>query len=427
MAAGWEDDDPASDFDQAYYTALTADLSVRVRRLPGKGKGIVAARDFKAGEVVLREQALAAVQNADEHAHMPLKQAGVRVCCHTLRSLETPRDMWERVAGEGVPCPALPRLSRYRYPHAAHEEGLLEGDAPPGGVKCEGCEARYCSNAARDSAWALHHCVLCPGAMSEPQRAALTEWAEEGWTQGGVDYSDTFALTLQYFAVVAASARANGGDLAAAWRPFSMLIACPWQRFSFGYLLSDPGDTEHGTTKAHFLAKACRLLRVLFPSCEGLITEQRVSNTLGCVLLNSQERTPTSPWDDYVDWLRSGAGSRTGRTAGGAEAQALTAAAEKHAAGLQFSTRGQATYRVGACFNHSCSPNVEVSYCDLQDETLIFAANCNIRAGDELCISYLDETMPLARRQAHLKEHYLFQCVCPRCNAEGKQEEAGTQ
>lgn len=38
-----------------------------------------------------------------------------------------------------------------------------------------------------------------------------------------------------------------------------------------------------------------------------------------------------------------------------------------------------------------------------------------IRKGEELFISYIDESMPFQQRQEKLKAMYLFDCTCPKC------------
>lgn len=40
----------------------------------------------------------------------------------------------------------------------------------------------------------------------------------------------------------------------------------------------------------------------------------------------------------------------------------------------------------------------------------------DIRKGEELTISYIDETLPFKDRQAKLKTMYMFTCTCPKCD-----------
>ncbi|CEM23205.1 unnamed protein product [Vitrella brassicaformis CCMP3155] len=64
-------------------------------------------------------------------------------------------------------------------------------------------------------------------------------------------------------------------------------------------------------------------------------------------------------------------------------------------------------------FNHSCVPNCAVGSLK-EDSTLTVTTLREISAGEELCISYIDCSLPLASRQEKLM-HYLFVCECPKC------------
>lgn len=39
----------------------------------------------------------------------------------------------------------------------------------------------------------------------------------------------------------------------------------------------------------------------------------------------------------------------------------------------------------------------------------------DIKKGEELTISYIDENLPYETRQRQLKELYYFECKCPKC------------
>lgn len=69
-----------------------------------------------------------------------------------------------------------------------------------------------------------------------------------------------------------------------------------------------------------------------------------------------------------------------------------------------------------ALTNHSCDPNVEVDY--QGDKTCVVRAIRVIKEGEEITTSYIDDEMPLERRQAELRADYLFVCRCVRCRVE---------
>lgn len=65
-------------------------------------------------------------------------------------------------------------------------------------------------------------------------------------------------------------------------------------------------------------------------------------------------------------------------------------------------------------------PNAQATF-PYSDHTLVLTALTDIAAGDEILISYLDEcSLERSRhsRQKELRENYLFQCRCNKCDRE---------
>ncbi|KAL1957992.1 hypothetical protein VTO42DRAFT_5204 [Malbranchea cinnamomea] len=75
--------------------------------------------------------------------------------------------------------------------------------------------------------------------------------------------------------------------------------------------------------------------------------------------------------------------------------------------------------RIGLCIqpyasfiNHSCDPNAVVGF----DQGRIFIkALREIKSGEQVFISYVDNTNPFELRQKELLERYFFECTCPKC------------
>lgn len=86
--------------------------------------------------------------------------------------------------------------------------------------------------------------------------------------------------------------------------------------------------------------------------------------------------------------------------------------------GLQFlNNEGAALYTTHSKINHSCVPNAEPTF-PYSNHTLAITATGAIEAGQEICISYLDEcSLERSRhsRQKELRENYLFVCQCAKC------------
>jgi SET and MYND domain-containing protein len=79
---------------------------------------------------------------------------------------------------------------------------------------------------------------------------------------------------------------------------------------------------------------------------------------------------------------------------------------------------GSAVYLLASMTNHSCAPNMDVTF-PHNSAAAAFVANRDIRAGEQLSVSYMDAGLPVEARQQHLRFAYGFSCVCQRCIAEG--------
>lgn len=77
---------------------------------------------------------------------------------------------------------------------------------------------------------------------------------------------------------------------------------------------------------------------------------------------------------------------------------------------------GTAFYHVTCKINHSCLPNVRVTYsCDAENGlTLHMSALSDISEGNELFQSYVDQNMSAADRSSALAD-YGFKCRCQKC------------
>lgn len=68
-----------------------------------------------------------------------------------------------------------------------------------------------------------------------------------------------------------------------------------------------------------------------------------------------------------------------------------------------------------SCLNHSCAPNAAI---DVSEGYLTVRALKDIGDGEEITISYVDTALSVEQRQAILRDHYCFECVCSRCAGE---------
>lgn len=69
-----------------------------------------------------------------------------------------------------------------------------------------------------------------------------------------------------------------------------------------------------------------------------------------------------------------------------------------------------------SCINHSCDPNV---FLVMDGRTISARCLRKIEEGDELTISYVENTNPTTIRQKELKQKFFFDCRCAKCLNEG--------
>lgn len=74
--------------------------------------------------------------------------------------------------------------------------------------------------------------------------------------------------------------------------------------------------------------------------------------------------------------------------------------------------------------NHSCSPNAVSSFLFApgQPPRIQVRAISPLRAGQELCNSYIDVGQPRTARRSELRDGYCFECECDLCTSDPKKE-----
>lgn len=128
--------------------------------------------------------------------------------------------------------------------------------------------------------------------------------------------------------------------------------------------------------------------------------------TLICLCIGIMSPSPLQEYIEAVEDLLD-----TDRAA----LQAAMGSALSNLCADEICVEGTAFYAVQSCFNHSCQPNAHAlrSEDDLNSFAVIVATQ-DIPAGDEVTISYVDESLPYEQRQEALQD-YGFLCCCPLC------------
>jgi len=81
---------------------------------------------------------------------------------------------------------------------------------------------------------------------------------------------------------------------------------------------------------------------------------------------------------------------------------------------------GQGLMMWGSFFNHSCIPNTMYQTNIDEGSNVRFVTTEEVKADEELTISYVDQSTPYESRRGALKGQYGFSCECPKCKREGK-------
>ncbi len=83
------------------------------------------------------------------------------------------------------------------------------------------------------------------------------------------------------------------------------------------------------------------------------------------------------------------------------------------------SVAGTGLFALTNTMNHCCEPNVAI-VSSHDSFRLKLVAIRSVRRGEELLISYIDETAPREARQRALQSLYMFNCMCKKCVSELK-------
>ncbi|XP_055337689.1 histone-lysine N-trimethyltransferase SMYD5-like [Paramacrobiotus metropolitanus] len=356
---------------------------------PRKGNGLFARKKFEKGDVVLHEKPLVCCQFAYN------EDCGYRACEYCLSPLETAQENAQRLSG--IPALALP-----------HPE--LDPVNPKNFQSCPGCAVMYCSVSCMDEAARRYHRTLChnPHDPAHPLNILRNAWKEIHFPP------ESFNIMIMA-KVAAMYQQADAKDREELLRTLN--------RFESDAVNADEG-IAHKVLGEQFKVQL-DAMRVLLASAfkdEAIKSWWSASNFLSlfAIFARNAQGIGTSSfgmWQKNVNHLPNADKETT---------ELITAVyvAIEDRTGEEFmDNEGSALFvRQRAC-NHSCQPNTQVNFLS-NDFTLTLTATQPINPGDEIVISYLSECQ-LERsrhsRQKVLREHYLFHCTCPKCQAESSQ------
>jgi len=423
---------------------------VEVRHLGGdRGRGLIARRRFTAGEVVLRDRPVVAMQHIFSERLAPCCAGCFRMVGDLESHLRCILRNGKRPLSE-FPAAAL-------HPSLRHRR-LSLGGAP---VPCTtpGCSAVFCEATCRSSELERGcHRVLCSELAADPHRRR--RWGE--FRSHARRYHENFLLAARAYALIVCRTVHWGVPVRRAMDEFLMNQHAPW------HLLP---ETARGipssiakicpSRRLELLRESLDLLRdallpayeALAPGLDELFEEGYYSNLLGEFDLVNVDIEYSHPlvaplwaaladpdndlhgfvqrcshvglWDevrctvschgDTADFNRGGDVEEHGNDEDqkADEEYSGSPLAEGDKDDLLPPFLGIGLARAVAFMNHSCEPTCEVDYDG--NAVAVVTALRTVSLGEELTISYIDEERTLAERQALLRREYQFSCVCARC------------
>lgn len=168
---------------------------------------------------------------------------------------------------------------------------------------------------------------------------------------------------------------------------------------------------HHNNNNRRDIPPPCWLERVL----DGLLRNSTIITLIGQLTINSQAIVLPIPQRVLIE------GGRHLNSDQSREEQ--SSLSDVHSEERKEILVGGAMFSIQSCFNHSCSPNVEVHTTEANNHEISLVVTKHVMVGDELTITYIP-TLYLALNSVQQRRErlasYFFVCQCPRCMEELK-------
>ncbi|KAG1651291.1 SET and MYND domain-containing protein 5 [Nymphon striatum] len=352
------------------------------------GKGLFALQDFKCGDVIFVEQPLVCSQFLWNAAY------GYSACDFCMRPLETTEENVRRLTGVHSFILKYPELSTTNK--ANH-------------VCCTNCGTMFCSSSCKAQALNQYHKVLCLGPSINDANHPLIK-LQEFWKH--VHYPPETASIMLIARMIATVKQAN--DKEGAKHLFSHFCHATQKNEIVHQLLGDKFQEQ--------LEELRKLLEIALYDRElhNWFTEEGFRSLIALIGTNGQGigTSPLSKWVINCDKLELAPTERESID------KVIDEIYENinQESGIFINNEGSGLYPLQSSCNHNCEPNAVPAFLD-NNSTLSMQAKEDIKKGDEICISYLDECNRNRSRHSRVKtlqENYLFNCECPKCELQKK-------
>ncbi|XP_012261874.2 histone-lysine N-trimethyltransferase SMYD5 [Athalia rosae] len=352
-----------------------------------KGKGIVATRSFKEGEVIFQEKPIVCCQFSWNAEY------GYSACDNCLKPLETATENVRRLTGK--PELVLP------YPECCPTKKELI-------VACPDCEVKYCSSECQEESLARYHQILClrSSIHAERERHPLSR-LNDTWKQ--MHYPPETATVMLLARMVSLVEQSSNKDATlSTFDQFCRRAVNETQQLSHNLLGEKFMDQID-------LLREMAISTLPIQSVHQWFTPHGFRKILALIGTNGQGigTSAFGEWVKNVSTLELSADQRT-------QVHELIVQIYddmEEVVGSFLNNEGSGLYELQSAANHSCLPNAIVEF-PYSNSTLVLKAAKDIQAEEEICQSYLDEcALERSRysRQKALSSLYLFVCKCDKC------------
>jgi len=334
------------------------------------GRGLVATRNIKRGEIIFTESAAVSHQ----------QDTGVPGCSYCLSSLA------------GVE--ASPSLGALPHKDCFPEPAEI--------VHCPECQEAYCGVRCLEHAKILFHQRLCCGRGQARVREFLREKDFDSYNVNVV------SMVVKLVSMMVQEAERNGGDFVLASEPF-----CRWtsQRGMAEMVSIDMNELRGMLIQALSLTEKER----------AWVTVELVERCSAMICLNSIIIRMKSPFAEYFSTMRRRV-SEAEKNLAVEEILKVTGGVSAQEADAYFhelcGVQGCCMFALHACCNHSCKPVAEVRGSGFFTHTIDVVATTDIYRGDPITITYVNPKLKWIQRCELLQKNYGFICACVACASE---------
>lgn len=367
--------------------AEISDFDVEVRDgLPHKGRGLFAKRCFQVGEVVLTEQPLVSSQFLWNALYK------YSACNHCMKPLETAEEA----------CRRLSSNSMIELPHPECCEVHKEEH-----IRCNKCQVWYCSESCRQLAWNHYHATLCTGPASQEDLEHPLFRLEEAWRN--MHYPPETCSIMLVARMIATIKQSKDRDKTK--ELFSRFCKAT---------INEEESIAHKLLGEQFQSQLELLRNILMETLHDDDVQQWFTpegfRSLFALIGTNGQGIGTSSFSVWVKNCESLGLDESARQQLNDYIDKLYDDMDK-VSGEFLNCEGSGLYAMQSLCNHSCIPNAEVTFPN-NNFVLSIKAVVDIKQGDEIFISYLDECdrdRSRYSRQKLLRENYLFSCSCEKC------------